>query len=121
MTAQCRYGSAPSSAARPRAPGLLAPLPFDYKVIIAEGIAGGESAPGFAGAWASAANRKAPAASGRAREYVGGCDGDADLHRVSAPAFTANPHGGLWHFTRPPIETIEYEMDVRDCRTELVL
>ena len=39
----------------------------------------------------------------------------------AAPAFTANPHGGLWHFTRPPIVTIEYEMDVRGCRSELVL
>ena len=25
----------------------------------------------------------------------------------AGPAFTANPHGGLWHFTRPPIVTIE--------------
>ena len=30
-------------------------------------------------------------------------------------------HGLTWHYSRPPIETIEYEMDVRGCATELVL
>jgi hypothetical protein len=30
-------------------------------------------------------------------------------------------HGLTWHFSRPPIETIEYEMDLRGCATELVV
>ena len=30
-------------------------------------------------------------------------------------------HGAIWHYTRPPIEEIEYEMDVRGTRTELTL
>jgi hypothetical protein len=30
-------------------------------------------------------------------------------------------HGLTWHYTRPPIETIEYEMDLRGCASELVL
>ncbi|MBV8791317.1 MAG: hypothetical protein JO237_04615 [Pseudolabrys sp.] len=30
--------------------------------------------------------------------------------------------GGLiWHFCRPPIDVLDYEMDVRGVRTELVL
>lgn len=30
--------------------------------------------------------------------------------------------GGItWHYTRPPVETIEYEMDVRGCRREIVI
>jgi len=33
----------------------------------------------------------------------------------------AKMHGVLWHFTRPPIEEIEFEMDLRGCRRELVL
>ena len=28
-------------------------------------------------------------------------------------------HGVTWHYSRPPIETIEYEMDLRGCVTEL--
>jgi hypothetical protein len=31
------------------------------------------------------------------------------------------PHGFVWHFTRPPIVSIEYEMDVRGCAREIVL
>jgi len=31
----------------------------------------------------------------------------------------ASLHGTLWHFTRPPIEEIEFEMDLRGTRTEL--
>lgn len=31
----------------------------------------------------------------------------------------AAQHGVRWHFTRPPIEEIEYEMDLRGVRTEL--
>lgn len=30
-------------------------------------------------------------------------------------------HGVTWHFTRPPIESIEYEMDLRGVRREVVL
>ncbi|MBS1832307.1 MAG: hypothetical protein JST65_06330, partial [Acidobacteria bacterium] len=30
-------------------------------------------------------------------------------------------HGVTWHYSRPPIETIEYEMDMRGCATELVI
>ena len=30
-------------------------------------------------------------------------------------------HGLTWHYSRPPIETIEYEMDLRGCATELVI
>lgn len=31
----------------------------------------------------------------------------------------ASLHGTTWHFSRPPIEEIEYEMDVRGTRTEM--
>lgn len=31
----------------------------------------------------------------------------------------AGVHGATWHFSRPPIAEIEYEMDVRGTRTEL--
>lgn len=30
-------------------------------------------------------------------------------------------HGVIWHFTRPPIDSIEYEMDLRGVRREIVL
>jgi hypothetical protein len=30
-------------------------------------------------------------------------------------------HGVTWHYSRPPIETIEYEMDLRGCITEVVI
>jgi hypothetical protein len=33
----------------------------------------------------------------------------------------AGIHGVTWHYTRPPIEEIEYEMDIRGVRTELYL
>ena len=33
----------------------------------------------------------------------------------------ASLHGAIWHFARPPIVTIEYEMDLRGCRREFVL
>ena len=33
----------------------------------------------------------------------------------------AGIHGVRWHFTRPPIQEIEFEMDLRGCRRELVL
>jgi hypothetical protein len=31
------------------------------------------------------------------------------------------PHGVTWHYTRPPITSIEFEMDVRGCQAEVVL
>ena len=30
-------------------------------------------------------------------------------------------HGLTWHYSRPPIESIEYEMDLRGCITEFVI
>jgi len=30
-------------------------------------------------------------------------------------------HGLTWHYSQPPIDSIEYEMDLRGCATELVL
>ena len=39
------------------------------------------------------------------------------LGRIGA----ASIHGALWHYTRPPIEEIEYEMDVRGTRTDFVI
>jgi hypothetical protein len=30
-------------------------------------------------------------------------------------------HGLTWHYSRPPIESIEYEMDLRGCITERVI
>jgi len=41
--------------------------------------------------------------------------GDTVLKRVGPTAI----HGAHWHFSRPPIDDIEYEMDVRGVRTEL--
>ena len=32
---------------------------------------------------------------------------------------SASIHGATWHFSRPPIEEIEYEMDLRGTRTDL--
>jgi hypothetical protein len=33
----------------------------------------------------------------------------------------AGAHGITWHYSRPPIEGIEYEMDLRGCTTELMI
>ena len=30
-------------------------------------------------------------------------------------------HGFTWHYSRPPIESVEYEMDLRGCATEMVI
>jgi hypothetical protein len=38
------------------------------------------------------------------------------LRRIGPAAI----HGIRWHFSRPPIQEIEFEMDVRGCRRELV-
>jgi hypothetical protein len=40
---------------------------------------------------------------------------------IVKPMMGGAAHGMLWHFARPPIVSIEYEMDVRGCRQELVL
>ena len=49
-----------------------------------------------------------------------------DIHpflknEIAARMHEAAAHGLTWHYSRPPIETIEYEMDVRGCRREVVL
>lgn len=36
-------------------------------------------------------------------------------------AGSAAMHGAQWHFTRPPIEEIEFEMDLRGMRTEILV
>ncbi|MFN0171364.1 MAG: RidA family protein [Bryobacteraceae bacterium] len=40
---------------------------------------------------------------------------------VLKPMGDASRRGFVWHFSRPPIVSIEYEMDVRGCRHERVL
>ncbi len=40
---------------------------------------------------------------------------------IITPMGKAAIHGITWHYSRPPIETIEYEMDLRGCFSELVL
>jgi hypothetical protein len=40
---------------------------------------------------------------------------------IVKPTAGGAAHGMLWHFARPPIVSIEYEMDVRGCRREMVL
>lgn len=37
------------------------------------------------------------------------------------PMGASGIHGITWHYSAPPIETIEFEMDLRGCRRELVL
>ena len=39
------------------------------------------------------------------------------LPRIGA----ARQHGIVWHYSRPPIVSIEYEMDLRGCRQEIVI
>lgn len=40
---------------------------------------------------------------------------------IIRPMAAGAAHGITWHYSRPPIETIEYEMDVRGVRREIVL
>lgn len=40
---------------------------------------------------------------------------------ITRPMERGAVHGMTWHYSRPPIVSIEYEMDVRGCRTEVVL
>lgn len=49
-----------------------------------------------------------------------------DIHALLAAEIlprlgAAKQHGITWHYTRPPIVSIEYEMDLRGCRREIVL
>jgi hypothetical protein len=47
-----------------------------------------------------------------------------DFHHVVADEIAARGaiNGGLtWHFCRPPVDVLDYEMDVRGVRTEIVL
>jgi hypothetical protein len=37
------------------------------------------------------------------------------------PMQQGGAHGLTWHYSRPPIESIEYEMDLRGCVTEFVI
>jgi hypothetical protein len=44
------------------------------------------------------------------------------IEETILPRVGAAAHGGLtWHYTRPPVETIEYEMDLRGCRREITV
>jgi len=49
-----------------------------------------------------------------------------DIHALLGPVIlprlgAAKQHGINWHYARPPIESIEYEMDLRGCRREIVI
>ena len=44
------------------------------------------------------------------------------MHKLLIPRLgAAKIHGIRWHYARPPIEEIEFEMDLRGCSRELVL
>ena len=43
------------------------------------------------------------------------------LASMILPRTGGGRHGIAWHYTRPPIAGIEYEMDVRGCNREIVL
>ena len=40
---------------------------------------------------------------------------------ILQPMGAAAAHGITWHYARPPIVSIEYEMDLRGVRRELIL
>ncbi len=45
-----------------------------------------------------------------------------DVHPLlKSGLLPAATHGYTWHYSRPPIVTIEYEMDLRGCRREVVV
>jgi hypothetical protein len=44
-----------------------------------------------------------------------------DIHPFLEEELLSGVHGLTWHYSRPPIESIEYEMDLRGCVTELVI
>lgn len=43
------------------------------------------------------------------------------VEEVVGPMQKGQAHGMLWHYSRPPIVSIEYEMDLRGCHREIVL
>jgi len=43
------------------------------------------------------------------------------VEEILKPMREGQLHGITWHFARPPIVSIEFEMDLRGCRRELVL
>jgi hypothetical protein len=47
------------------------------------------------------------------------CDWLAET--VLRPMGAAALHGATWHYSRPPVVSIEYEMDLRGCEREIVL
>jgi hypothetical protein len=47
------------------------------------------------------------------------CDWLAET--VLRPMGAAVLHGATWHYSRPPVVSIEYEMDLRGCEREIVL
>ena len=47
------------------------------------------------------------------------CDMLADA--IIRPIGAAAIHGVTWYYSRPPIVSIEFEMDVRSCDREIVL
>ena len=69
------------------------------------------------------------AADGGARLRLGGCDHDPgytifDIHPLLADEFgrRAAMSGGLtWHFARPPVQGLDFEVDVRGVACELVI
>ena len=42
-------------------------------------------------------------------------------NEIVKPMGAGAAHGFTWHYSRPPIESIEYEMDLRGVRREVVL
>jgi hypothetical protein len=43
------------------------------------------------------------------------------VREILQPMGKARDHGAVWHFARPPIVSIEYEMDLRGVRREICL
>ena len=42
-------------------------------------------------------------------------------HEIIRPMVASELHGVTWHYSLPPIESIEYEMDLRGTHREIVL
>ena len=43
------------------------------------------------------------------------------MEKILLSRMRGAPHGLTWHYSRPPILTIEFEMDLRACRREVVI
>ncbi len=43
------------------------------------------------------------------------------VNEILKPAAKGQIHGMTWHYSRPPIESIEFEMDLRGCAREVVV